>query len=68
MKTVPLYSESANYKEWEVTTEAGMYTIIHDNDGWCLLRQKEDKEWAEQGEEEAIELFLALHGLVLESA
>ena len=35
---VPLYSESAHYREWEVMRPTGEhYCIVDDNDTWVLL-------------------------------
>ena len=64
MTIVPLYSESANYQEWECTEDATAYTIVLDAGNWTLL-QKHGETWLEIGGTSAVWAFLQRHGLML---
>jgi len=61
---VPIYSESAGYREWELKIGGAIYTMIDDNGDWALLRAQGD-EWEWAGDEKAVNTFLHQHGLVL---
>jgi hypothetical protein len=62
---VPLDAESANDREWLVTTPGGtQYGIVDDNDTWTRMRYARGTEqWVETSID--VDTFLSSHRLIL---
>ena len=64
-QTVPLHSESAGYREWEIVLDGQRYCIIHEaSEGWTLLRESVNGEWHDDGR--TVDEFLTAYDLRLE--
>ena len=70
-RTIPVYSQSANYYEWEITVPTGTFCIVDDAGAWCLLKHvgtRHSPDWVEVGESMAVGLFLSHYRCTLASA